>query len=216
MTNVETKQMNAPASAPCPTDSALMQAWETYKRSDEYKDQHSWATRYIPDDDPAELERIRSSGANPWTKEMKINAVEGWLWAAFMKGRMETGGTDPYKNSPTLEELERLIFYRNTVPDTLIMTKDAGTPMDVTLKFSDGVPEVKPGHMMDCIVVTERDGKRVSFAAYYLNAYPLGYNDCICETGWRTFYDESNFEYDNFYHPVNATVLLWAPIPKGA
>jgi hypothetical protein len=74
------------ASAPCPTDSALMQAWETYKRSEEYKNSHSWATRHIPDDDPAELKHIRASGANPWTKEMKISAVEGSLWAAFMYG----------------------------------------------------------------------------------------------------------------------------------
>lgn len=30
------------------------------------------------------------------------------------------------------------------------------------------------------------------------------------------FHDESNFEYDNCYHAVIGTVLLWAPIPKAA
>lgn len=100
--------------------------------------------------------------------------------------------------------------------------------MEVTLKFSDGatLPEVKRGHMMACIIVTEREGKRFSFAAYYLNGFPLDHGDeCICRTeaehddgcpttGW--FYDESNFEYDNCYHPVSGTVLAWTPIPKAA
>lgn len=98
--------------------------------------------------------------------------------------------------------------------------------MEVTLKFSNGdvVPEVKPGNMMDCIIVTERDGKRFSFAAYYLNAFPLDHGDeCICKTeaehdegcpttGW--FHDESNFEYENCFHAITGTVLLWAPIPR--
>ena len=37
------------AMAPCPKDSAIMQTWELYKASDEYKNSHSWATRFIPD-----------------------------------------------------------------------------------------------------------------------------------------------------------------------
>lgn len=100
--------------------------------------------------------------------------------------------------------------------------------MEVTLKFAAGdvIPEVKRGHLLDCIIVTERSGQRASFAAYYLNAFPLDHGDeCICKTeadhddgcpttGW--FYDESNFEYDNCYHAVVGTVLLWAPIPKAA
>ena len=97
------------AMAPCPKDSALMQTWETYKLSEEYKNSHSWATRYIPDDDPAELERIRASGANPWTKEMKVQAVEGSLWAAFMHGWLQAGGTDPHKKPPTLADLEAIL-----------------------------------------------------------------------------------------------------------
>jgi hypothetical protein len=93
-----------------------MQTWEMYKASEEYKNSHSWATRYIPDDDPQELERIRASGTNPWTKEMKIQAVEGSLWAAFLHGWLEAGGTDPHKKPPTLEELERLLNSEDDIP----------------------------------------------------------------------------------------------------
>lgn len=74
------------AMSPAPKDSAIMRAWEAYKATEDYKNSHHWATKYIPDDDPAELERIRESGANPWTKELKIQAVEGSLWAMFMHG----------------------------------------------------------------------------------------------------------------------------------
>ncbi len=105
------------AMAPCPKDSAVMQTWETYKSSVEYKNSHSWATRFIPDDDPEYLARVEAAGANPFTKEMKIQAVEGSLWAAFMHGWLEAGGTDPHKKPPTIEELERLI---NDVNDTPI------------------------------------------------------------------------------------------------
>jgi hypothetical protein len=79
----------------CPKDSAIMEAWESYTASAEYKDTYSWATRFIPDDDPDELERIRASGTNPWTKEIKTRVIEGSLWAAFMRGWLEAGGTNP-------------------------------------------------------------------------------------------------------------------------
>ena len=104
------------AMSPCPKDSAIMQTWETYKSSEEYKNSHSWATRYIPDDDPAELERIRASGANPWTKEMKVQAVEGSLWAAFMHGWLEAGGTNPHKKVPTIAELQALLDSEDETP----------------------------------------------------------------------------------------------------
>ena len=97
------------AMAPCPKDSAIMLTWDIYKRSDEYKNSYSWATRYIPEDDPTELERIRADGANPWTKEMKMQAVEGSLWAAFMHGWLEAGGVDPHKKPPTLAELQVIL-----------------------------------------------------------------------------------------------------------
>lgn len=104
------------AMAPCPKDSAIMQTWEMYKLSEEYKNSHSWATRYIPDDDPAELERIRASGANPWTREMKVQAVEGSLWSAFLHGWLEAGGADPHKKRPTLDELEAILASKDDRP----------------------------------------------------------------------------------------------------
>lgn len=104
------------AQAPCPKDSALMISWETYKTSDEYKNSYSWATRYIPDDDPAELERVRADGLNPFTKQMKVQAIEGSLWAAFSHGWREAGGTDPFKQPPTIEELEELLNSENDIP----------------------------------------------------------------------------------------------------
>jgi hypothetical protein len=85
--------MSMNAEAPCPKDSAIMRTWEMYKMSDEYKNSHKWATRFIPEDDPVEMHRIRMTGANPFTKEMKISAVEGSLWAAFLHGWLEAGGT---------------------------------------------------------------------------------------------------------------------------
>lgn len=97
------------AMAPCPPDSPLMQAWERHQATDEYKNSHSWATRYIADDDPAELERVRESGANPWTKVMKVRAVEGSLWAQFSAGWEYAGGIDPFKKPPTLTELQELL-----------------------------------------------------------------------------------------------------------
>lgn len=91
------------AMAPVSKDSATMRAWEAYKATDDYKNTHLWATRYIPDDDPQELERIRASGANPWTKELKIKAVEGALWAAFMHGWLKRQPDDFRALSSTKE-----------------------------------------------------------------------------------------------------------------
>lgn len=87
------------ASAPCPPDSALMKAWEAYKATEEYVNSHSWATRYIPDDDPAELERVRADGLNPFTKQLKVQAIEGSLWAMFSAGWRAAGGVDPFKET---------------------------------------------------------------------------------------------------------------------
>jgi hypothetical protein len=72
--------------APCPKDSPLMIAWEAYKSTDDYANSRSWATRFIPEDDPEEIECIRAHGANPVTKANKEQYVEGSLWAAFMAG----------------------------------------------------------------------------------------------------------------------------------
>lgn len=89
------------AMAPCPPDSALMKAWSAHKEGEDYKNSFKWATAYIPQDDPEDLERIRASGANPWTYQMKIQAAEGSLWALFSAGWGAAGGPNPFKPSPS-------------------------------------------------------------------------------------------------------------------
>lgn len=100
-------------------------------------------------------------------------------------------------------------------------------PDAVVLHFHHATtPPVKPGSKQSFIVLTEREGRKASFAAHYLNQYPLEYEDG-CEapecaegkhedgcptTGW--FYDESNFDYDHCYFRLDGTVLAWAPIPR--
>lgn len=94
---------------------------------------------------------------------------------------------------------------------------------------TSGVPEVKEGGQGIFIIVTRnKDGKCFCYPAYYLNAMPLEYQDDCADrgcthpenedgcptTGW--FYDESNFEYDNCFHPIDDEVLAWAPVPKAA
>ena len=98
--------------------------------------------------------------------------------------------------------------------------------LEAALTFSaEPVPPVQPGHM-GCFLTHTRSktGYETVIPAYYLNAYPLQYDDdckergCTEEhedgcptTGW--FYDESNFEYDNCYHPLQAEVLAWSKLP---
>jgi hypothetical protein len=60
------------------------------------------------------------TGANPFTKEMKIRAVEGSLWAAFLHGWLEAGGTDPHKPMSTLAELEELLKSEDDTPITIM------------------------------------------------------------------------------------------------
>jgi hypothetical protein len=67
-------------------DDPLMIAWNAYKRTESYANSFSWATRFIPEDDPEEVERVRASGANHFGREQRIKAVEGSLWSAFMHG----------------------------------------------------------------------------------------------------------------------------------
>jgi len=96
------------------------------------------------------------------------------------------------------------------------------------LKFTHAstLPDTAPGTMVTCIILTKAaTGRDWTMPAYYLNAYPLEYEDCVCNshedhgendgcptTGW--FYDESNFDYENCYHPVTGTVVAWAKIPS--
>lgn len=96
------------------------------------------------------------------------------------------------------------------------------------LKFTPAatLPEVAAGDNKIFIILTEHEnGKRFVLPAYYLNRFPLEYEDCKCDTdkdhddgcpttGW--FYDESNFEYEHCYWKVTGTVLAWAPLPTAA
>lgn len=99
----------------------------------------------------------------------------------------------------------------------------------ISLTFkTDPVPDVKAGNLGTFIIVTRnKEGRGSCFPAYYLNAYPLQYDEDCAErgcpkdevhedgcptTGW--FYDESNFEYDNCYHSISADVIAWASLPK--
>lgn len=66
---------------------------------------------------------------------------------------------------------------------------------------------------MDCFLVLIKDSKR-AIPAYYLNEYPLE-DECGGEnnkTGW--FYDESNFEWDDCYYPIEGDVIAYAPMPS--
>jgi hypothetical protein len=99
----------------------------------------------------------------------------------------------------------------------------------IEVKFTLGnVPPTPAGDMDTYIIMTRnKDNREAVFPAYYLNAYPLNYDE-PCEdrgcpkdaehedgcptTGW--FYDESNFEYDNCYHSISAEVIAWAHLPS--
>lgn len=109
--------------------------------------------------------------------------------------------------------------------------KPAGEAMvTAALTFYPGLPELKKGALGTFIIWTRnKDGREAVFPAYYLNAHPLNYEEDCAErgcpkgeehedgcptTGW--FYDESNFESDNCYHPISADVLAWAALPTVA
>ena len=88
--------MSGEAQAPCPPNSALMQAWKAHKATEDYINSHKWATVYIPEDDADEIMRIQESGKNPWTRHMKLRAIEGSLWAMFAAGWRAAGGENPF------------------------------------------------------------------------------------------------------------------------
>lgn len=95
-------------------------------------------------------------------------------------------------------------------------------------------PPVKEHDIQQFIITTKYVNDRKvpviiryrTYAAYYLNNYLLDrdggcdkcsdssvdHSDGCPTTGW--FYDESNFDYDNCYHPINSEVLEWAVIPQ--
>jgi hypothetical protein len=102
--------------------------------------------------------------------------------------------------------------------------------MNYSLEFKSGIPEVDSGDLGTFLIATKskRDGKVRTFPAYYLNRYPLHFEDdcgectpdnCSAEnldgcpmSGW--FYDESNLDYENCYYPVSDEVLKWSAIPQ--
>jgi len=122
--------------------------------------------------------------------------------------------------------MDRRTFIGSTAASAVLaVPAKAETPNRVGLVFTqDGAPEVPKGsHRTFIIMARHREGKEYVTPAYYLNAFPLEYDDCICgseddhedgcpTTGW--FYDESNFEYQNCYWAIEGKVLAWAPIPS--
>jgi hypothetical protein len=88
-------------------------------------------------------------------------------------------------------------------------------------------PQLEPGQSKQVIVVSEREGERFTYAAYYLQGFPLLYEECVCvdgetqhhsdgcpTTGW--YYDQSNFEFEHCFWPIEGTVIAWAEIPTPA
>lgn len=75
------------AMSPCPPDSPLMQGWERYKASEEYRNSFKWA----------EYEQNRA----------------GSMWAAFSSGFAAAGGQvqfpGPERRRPTIAELEAIL-----------------------------------------------------------------------------------------------------------
>jgi hypothetical protein len=86
------------AMAPCPPDSPLMKAWESYQATDDFKNSYKWATapiEYMVLPEPAD------HTANRFTEENYRQAVQGSLWAAFAQGWKLAGGADPFKPMDT-------------------------------------------------------------------------------------------------------------------
>jgi len=92
-------------------------------------------------------------------------------------------------------------------------------------KFAEAAAPDVPCGGMGCFILltkTSREGhdRYHTYPAYYLNEHPLEMEDCNCAaehddgcptTGW--FYDNSNFEYENCYYPVEGEIIAYAEIP---
>lgn len=84
-------------------------------------------------------------------------------------------------------------------------------------------PEVKTGNLKTFVVLVRRaSGGTQVLPAYYLNAYPLEFDECVCTdneghddgcptTGW--YYDESNLDYQHCYFELEGAVVAWAKFP---
>jgi|GEM_PF-5210128 len=99
------------------------------------------------------------------------------------------------------------------------------TIVPLNFDFSGSVPETPVGEMTSVIVVTRSKRGQFCFAGYYLNRYPLEFeeppegaeesgDDGHPTTGW--YYENSNFDYESCYFPVSGEVVAWAPMPKAA
>ena len=111
-------------------------------------------------------------------------------------------------------------------PDKVTALAHPSPATTAALEFQTGTPDIAKGSMRRFIalIVSKHSGKDYVSPLYYLNGYPLEYEECICgadsdahddgcpTTGW--FYDESNFDYENCYHPVPGDVVSWAELPS--
>ncbi len=95
--------------SPCPPESALMNAWNTHKGTDDFKNSIYWATTLFRMRAERAAEMGLDPNANVATGEMREQRAEGSLWAAFMAGWFAAGGPDPQKPMPTIAELEAIL-----------------------------------------------------------------------------------------------------------
>lgn len=76
------------AMAPCPQDSSLMKAWESYKKTEDFKTSLKWVTEeqrkpLMPPTDPT------ANGVSDFHRDQW---AQGSMWAAFMAGFKAAGG----------------------------------------------------------------------------------------------------------------------------
>lgn len=80
--------MSAGAMAPCPPDSELMKAWNTYQASDDFKNSFKWVTA----EQRKPLVPQAGTDANVATDHNRDQWAQGSMWAAFMAGFAAAGG----------------------------------------------------------------------------------------------------------------------------
>lgn len=162
----------------------------------------------------------------------RLEMARGHLSNIEAHGNAEANAVLVIRN--VLSELEAALCLTTAAP----LQADASAPASpaigvqaVTLDFhaADTTPDVPRGQMKACIIMmrSRHTGKNFTMPAYYLNAYPLEFEDGCgdekCEdehddgcpvSGW--FYDNANFEYENCYYRIEGECLAWALIPGAA